>query len=100
MSAAEVASGEEGKWEKQQQEEEEEVVVVVYCWREGSDCQHLLHDITYYRAQTNHFLSLGLRDGYCSSRTTQNAAQEDRDSEHRERVSHCNCQTQASTRLA
>jgi hypothetical protein len=37
-----------GKWEKQQEEEEEEEeVVVVYCWREGSDCQHLLHDITY-----------------------------------------------------
>jgi hypothetical protein len=40
-----------GKWEKQQQQQEEEeeevVVVVVYCWREGSDCQHLLHDITY-----------------------------------------------------
>jgi hypothetical protein len=41
-----------GKWEKKQQqqqeeEEEEEEEVVVYCGREGSDCQHLLHDITY-----------------------------------------------------
>jgi hypothetical protein len=38
------------KWvsgRKRQQEEEEEEVVV-YCGREGSDCQHLLHDISYW----------------------------------------------------